>query len=129
VHVAARPLGGGELRTRIQRAVGDQREQHPLDIGREPPRAQHASQRLLDAQRTPQPVEQPDPAQRPRIGDLELARRARQRLPAAVAVGEAGDRRGSRRSPSMSSWSSRPRFSSTSACVTPSTRRLCASCT
>jgi hypothetical protein len=34
-----------------------------------------------------------------------------------------------RRSPSRSSWSSRPRFSSTSACVTPPTRRLWASCT
>jgi len=42
VHVGRGPLGGGQLRARVQRAVGDQREQHPLDVRAEPPGAEHS---------------------------------------------------------------------------------------
>ena len=87
------PLGGGQLRARIQRAVGDQREQHPLHVRAEAPGSEHAAQRAIDPQSAPEPVKQPHPAQRPRPCDIELARRARQRHSTAVAVGEARDRR------------------------------------
>jgi len=87
------PLGGGQLRAWIQRAVGDQREQHALDVGREAPGAEHAGQRPINAERPPQPVQQPHATQRPRRGDLQLARHARQRRAAAVTIDEARDRR------------------------------------
>ena len=42
------PLRRGELRAQIQRAGGDQREQHPLDIRREPPGPEHRCAREID---------------------------------------------------------------------------------
>jgi hypothetical protein len=83
----ARPLG-----TRIQRAIGDHREQHTLDVGAELPQAEDPRERVADPQAPPQRVEQPHAAQRTRALDLEIAVGA-ERLPAAAAVGEARDRR------------------------------------
>jgi hypothetical protein len=64
-----RPLGRGELGARVDRAVGDQREQHPLDIGGEPPAPEDLAQRGVDAELAPQPVQQPHRPERPRAGD------------------------------------------------------------
>jgi hypothetical protein len=69
--VVAGPLGRGELGARVDRAVGDQREQHPLHIGGEPSLPQHLAQRRVDTELAPQPVEQPHRAERPGIGDRQ----------------------------------------------------------
>ena len=59
---------------------------------REPPGPEHPGS-ARSTQGAPQPVEQPYPAQRLLTDDLELPRRARPRHPAAVNLGEPGDRR------------------------------------
>ena len=64
VRVLADPLRGGQLGPGLQRPVSDQREQHPLDIGREAARAEHPAQRAIDPQLLPQRIQQPRPAQR-----------------------------------------------------------------
>ena len=46
--VATLPTPPPRARARIQRAVGDQREQHPLDIRREPPGPEHPCERAVD---------------------------------------------------------------------------------
>jgi hypothetical protein len=65
-HVLADPLGGGQLGRRRHRPPGDQRKQHPLHRGGEPPPVQHPSQRLRDPKLLPQPVQQPGRPDRPR---------------------------------------------------------------
>jgi hypothetical protein len=90
--VVAGPLGGRELGGGVERAVGDQREQHPLDIGRESPGAQQRAQRAIDPELLPQAVQQPHAAHRPRLDHLELAAERRQQA-RAVAGDEARDRR------------------------------------
>jgi hypothetical protein len=56
--VTHRPLGGGQLRHRLDRPVRHQREQHPLDVGAEPARPEDLPQRRVYVQRPPQPVQQ-----------------------------------------------------------------------
>jgi len=58
-HIVRGPLGGGQLRGRVDRPVRDKREQHPLDIGGEPAPTQHRPQRCVHVQGLPQPVQQP----------------------------------------------------------------------
>jgi hypothetical protein len=66
----AGPVRGREFRGRVNRPVGDQREQHPLDIGAEPPLAHDPGQGGIDAQQPPQLVQQPHRTHR--SGRLEL---------------------------------------------------------
>jgi hypothetical protein len=99
------PLRRRELRARIQRAVGDQREQHPLDICREPPDpSTPASARSTPRRPTARRAAIPRPAtakQRPRTPPTRPAA-----APAAINVGEPGDRR---RQPARSLAGSRRR--------------------
>ncbi len=44
-HVLGGPLGRRQLRAGRERAIRNEREQHPLDIGREPARAEQLAQR------------------------------------------------------------------------------------
>ncbi len=78
------PLGRGQLRTRVDAAVRDQREQHPFDVGGEPAPAQHLAQRDVDAELTPQPVEQPGRAERAGVDD---GQRVADRLTHVLAAG------------------------------------------
>jgi hypothetical protein len=70
-HVVADPAGGGQLRRRGQRPVGDQGEQHPLGPLVQPPALQQPPHRLVDPKAVPQPLQRPDPAQRPRLDELQ----------------------------------------------------------
>jgi hypothetical protein len=58
------PLRRRQLAHRVDRAVGHQREQHPLHIGGEPAHAEHAAEGIGDTEPLPQPVQQPHRAQR-----------------------------------------------------------------
>ena len=91
VHVVASPVRGRELRDRLQRPVGNKREQDSLDIGLIPPHAERLCDRLRDPQPPPQRVEHERPAERPRADHLEpLARRLRRVR--RLAIGVARDR-------------------------------------
>ena len=65
------PFGGGQLGGRVDRPVGDQREQHPLHIGREPAATDHLGERPIDAELVPQAIEQPGDPDRSRPDDGE----------------------------------------------------------
>lgn len=57
--VLGRPGGGGELRGRIDRPVGDEREQHPLHVDAEAPSPKQAPESGVDPERVPQRVKEP----------------------------------------------------------------------
>src|SRR6266511_2493221 len=89
-HVVVDPAGGGQLRGGRQRAVGDQREQHPLGGRVQPPALEQPPHRLVDAKAAPQAVQRPGPAQWSRLDERQpLAGGGGQRL---VGVQEPGDR-------------------------------------
>jgi len=88
------PLGRRQLRAWCKRAIRDEREQHPLDIGRKPSPVKQPSERLRDPKPPPQRIQQPGAAKRPRADHLEPLGRLD---PAAVfraGVGVAADRAG-----------------------------------
>ena len=58
-HVVRGPVGGGELRGRVDGPVRDECEQHPFDVGGKPAPAQDRAQRGVDVEGLPQPVQQP----------------------------------------------------------------------
>ena len=75
VHVVADPVGGGELAGRLQRPVGDQREQDPLHpLAVDPALGQGGADRGGDAQALPQPVEQAGAAVRAGVGEGHVGR-------------------------------------------------------
>ena len=91
-HVVRRPLGGGELRQRVDRPVRHEREQHPLHIGGKPASAQDLAQRGVDVQGLPQTVEQPRRPSRARGDQPQPVRDAvgtgrRGRVGSTVGVG------------------------------------------
>ena len=63
-HVAAHPLGAGQLAAWLQAAVGDQGEEDPLDVDAETALPQQASQLLGDPQPLPQRRQHMGTAQR-----------------------------------------------------------------
>jgi len=67
----ADPFGCGELGGRVDRPVGDQREQHPLDVGGEPADPEHLPQGAVDPELAPQSVQQMHGAHRPRPGHAQ----------------------------------------------------------
>ena len=71
--VVCGPLQRGQLRGRRQRAVGHQREDHPLGGRRQPTAGDGPTDRRIDAQPPPQLVQQPRPAERPRAHKHQLA--------------------------------------------------------
>ena len=71
VHVVGDPAGGGELRGRRQRPIRDQREQHPLHDRVPPGPGREAAQQGVDPEPVPQPIEQPCPAQRVGLDELQ----------------------------------------------------------
>ncbi|CAB4604964.1 unannotated protein [freshwater metagenome] len=84
--VVRRPLRSGQLRRRADRPVRDQREQHPLHIGREPPATQHLRERSVDTELTPQAIEQPGDTHRPRRDDRQTV--TDRNITAAVVLAE-----------------------------------------
>lgn len=52
-NIVDRPVGGGQLRTRIQRTVGNQSEQHPFHVGGELARTQDVGQCGVDTELVP----------------------------------------------------------------------------
>jgi hypothetical protein len=78
----ADPAGGGQLAARFQRPLCHQREQHPLARVRvQAPVGGQPVQRCADAQPLPQLVQQPRPAEAPRVQHLDLTGvRGRDRL-------------------------------------------------
>jgi len=68
------PSTGGQLGERLEAAVGDEREQHPLDERRlEAPARGHGGERLGDAEAGPHLVEHVGAAEAARVEDLDLA--------------------------------------------------------
>ena len=88
--VCSSPLQGGELRHRLERPVGDQREQEPLHERRDPPARRDPAQCLTDAQPPPEIVEHPGAAHRPRLQQAQLLGRGR--LKRLLGLEEARDR-------------------------------------
>ncbi len=84
-HVLAGPLRRRELAHRRDRAVGDQRKQHPLHRRGEPPASSDPLDRGADLQLGPQPLQQPGRADRPGVGDLHRRRTGRQPHLGAIA--------------------------------------------
>ena len=74
VHVAADPVGGGELGGGGQRPVRDQGEQDPLGIRAEPAAGQGRADGLTEPEAPPQLVQDVRPARGPGRGDRQLAR-------------------------------------------------------
>ena len=66
------PARRRELRQRLQCAVGDQREQHPLSAPIQPTALQQAAHDGVDPQPAPQPVEHQRAAHRPRLDEPQL---------------------------------------------------------
>ena len=81
MHVVGDPLGSRELRGGGQRAVGDQREQHPLGRGHVPGPAPlglpDPGHDLVDLQSVPQVVQDVGAAERDRAGELQPRRGVR----------------------------------------------------
>ena len=88
--VLLRPLQGSELGHRLERAVGDKREDQPLDGRRDPPARRHPGERGAHAEPPPEVVEHPGAAHRSRLKEVQTLRRLRgERL---LGVEEARDR-------------------------------------
>ncbi|MEV0272394.1 hypothetical protein AB0H43_26760 [Hamadaea sp. NPDC050747] len=77
MHVVADPLRCRQLARRLERSVGDQREQHPFDVDLTTASVDHVSRELVDAQLGPQAIEQPHSAQRPRLQERQPRRTQR----------------------------------------------------
>ena len=76
------PARRGELGERLERPVGNQREQHPLGTRIQPAALQQATHDSVDPQPAPQPVEHQRTAHRPRLDEPQLLIGARlKRLP------------------------------------------------
>ena len=127
---SADPAGGGQLAARFQRPLCHQREQHPLGRVRvQAPVGGDPVQRCADAEPLPELVQQPRPAEAPRVQHLDLTGVRGARSPAA-GRGTARSRPPAgpaRRGPPASA---RPKLWITFAEGTPVTgwRSLCASC-
>jgi hypothetical protein len=101
------PAGRGQLRRRCQGPVGDQREQHPLGPLVQPASGEQPHHRLVDAQTTPQPVQRPGAAQRPRLEELQAIGGGGQRL---VRIQNRLTEATSRCNAARLAWSSRPKL-------------------
>jgi hypothetical protein len=94
--VLADPVGGRQLAHRRHRPVGDQREQHPLHVGGEPPPVGGRADRRAHVQPVPQPVQQPGGPDRAGVEDLQRCSadgrprlgRVRQRPAVAEVLGD-----------------------------------------
>jgi len=123
------PLGAGQLAAPLQRALGHQREHHPLHrLTIEPAAGRDPADRRTDPVPFPNPVQRPGPTQAARVQHLDVgARGGAHRL---LRGQEPRDRRHQPRKAARSTCSARPKLWITFAIGLPvcGCRSLCASC-